>query len=287
MNSQVFARNLGITLLLMAVAAGIEAVLPLFERGESSRGRTRTNLSLTAMNFVFNFVLSSLTAIVALRLGVKPASLLAATNLPLVVQIVVTIIVLDFMYGYLSHALLHKIPALWRVHRVHHSDPFVDVTTSFRSHPVETLWRFLFMTIPAWTLGMPAMGIVIYRLLGTANAVLEHANIRLWRPLDRAGSLLWVTPNMHKIHHSDEPRETDSNYGNILSIYDRLLGTYTDTDRAHHVVYGLRETDPAEVRSFTGMLASPFAPEKHGPPSARMGPGQATGYGSEATGTGG
>jgi sterol desaturase/sphingolipid hydroxylase (fatty acid hydroxylase superfamily) len=178
--------------------------------------------------------------------------------------------VLDFMYGYAAHVLLHKIPMLWRVHRVHHSDPFVDVTTSLRQHPIEGLWRFIFMTIPAWILGLPAAGIVVYRLVSRVNGILEHANIRLWRPFDRAGSLVWCTPNMHKVHHSNEPAETDSNYGNILSIYDRAFGTFTNTDRARHVVYGLKETDVAEPRSFVGLLTHPFERERREQQQAEM-----------------
>jgi sterol desaturase/sphingolipid hydroxylase (fatty acid hydroxylase superfamily) len=183
-------------------------------------------------------------------------------KIPTVIEVVITVAVLDFMYGWASHVLLHKIPVLWRVHQVHHSDSFVDVTTSFRTHPIESLWRFLFMTIPAWALGLPAVGIVIYRLISTTNGIFEHANIRVWRPLDRIGSLLWCTPNVHKIHHSDEQSETDSNYGNILSIYDRAFGTFTNTNRAAHVIYGLKETDPAQVRSVGGLLTLPFAGER-------------------------
>jgi len=206
-----------------------------------------------------NWALTSVTAIVALRL--KPTGIFAMTALPSALQALITIVVLDFTYGYVAHMLMHKIPMMWRFHRVHHSDPFVDVTTSLRQHPIEGLWRFIFMTIPAWVLGLPAEGIVVYRLVSRVNNVLEHSNIRLWRPLDRAVSLLCVTPNMHKVHHSNKPAETDSNYGNILSIYDRALRTFTNTNRAHHVVYGLTETDPGEARSFTGLLADPFSSE--------------------------
>ena len=257
MNSRAFFINVGIVVASMAVAAGIEAFLPLFGRGESSRGRARANLSLTALNFAFSWVLSSVTAILALSL--RPAGLLAAIRMPIALQVIVTIVVLDFMYGYASHVLLHKISLMWRFHQVHHNDPFVDVTTNFRTHPIETLWRFLFMTIPIWAFGLPASAVVIYRFMGTMNGVLEHANIRLWQPLDKFGCVIWVTPNMHKVHHSNEQLETDSNYGNILSIYDRVFSTFTSTERAHHVVYGLKETDPADTRSFLGLLSQPFA----------------------------
>ncbi len=264
MTSTALLWNIATMLALMAVAAVIEVFIPLFERGESSKGRAIPNLSLMAVNLGFNWVLTSVTAIIALSL--KPVGLLTA--LPFAIQVIVTVLVLDFMYGYVSHVLLHKIPMMWQVHRVHHSDLFVDVTTSLRQHPVEALWRFLFMTIPAWALGLPAAGIVVYRLVSRVNGVLEHANIRLWRPLDRAGSLIWCTPDMHKVHHSNEQVETDTNYGNIFSIYDRLFGTFTNTDRARHVVYGLKEMDVAEARSLIGLLTLPFEGERPEPRQA-------------------
>jgi sterol desaturase/sphingolipid hydroxylase (fatty acid hydroxylase superfamily) len=255
MTTTAFLWNVATMVALMAAAAAIEVFLPLFERGEASQGRAKANLSLIGVTLGVNWALTSLTAIVALKL--RPVALLH--KLPSAVQILITVLVLDFMYGYLSHVLLHKIPIMWRVHQVHHSDPFVDVTTSLRQHPLEGMWRFVFMTIPAWMLGLPAAGIVVYRLISRVNGVLEHANIRLWRPLDRVGSLVWCTPNMHKVHHSNNPVETDSNYGNIFSVYDRVFGTFTNTDRARQVVYGLKETDVAQVRSFTGLLRRPFA----------------------------
>src|ERR1041385_5814123 len=187
MSSKMFLINLAIILTVMAVAPAVEVFLPLFSRDASAKGRTATNLSLTAVLFAFNWIVTSLTAIVALKL--KPAGLLATLKIPLALEVLLTIAVRDFMYGWAAHVLLHKIPFLWRVHQVHHSDPFVDVTTTSRTHPIEGLWRFLFMTIPAWTLGLPATGILIYRLPGSINGVFEHANIRVWGPLDRIGSL--------------------------------------------------------------------------------------------------
>jgi hypothetical protein len=139
---------------------------------------------------------------------------------------------------------------MWRFHQIHHSDPFVDVTTTYRTHPVETAWRFLFAIAPVWVLGIPAQAVVIQRILQTTNGVIEHANIRLWPPLDRILSLIWVTPNVHKIHHSRAVAETNSNYANLLTLYDRLLGTYTPAFRARSVVYGLDDADPGKVGSF-------------------------------------
>jgi sterol desaturase/sphingolipid hydroxylase (fatty acid hydroxylase superfamily) len=168
-------------------------------------------------------------------------------------------IVLDFGYGYLAHRMLHESTLLWRVHRVHHSDAFVDVTTSFRNHPLESLWRYLFVLVPVGLLGIPPEAVVLHRLLSTINAVFEHANIRIWSPLDRALAWVWVTPDMHKLHHSREQRETDTNYGNLFPFFDRLLATFTPTARASRVVYGLDDADESRITTLFGLLQAPFA----------------------------
>jgi len=135
----------------------------------------------------------------------------------------------------------------------------VDVTTTYRTHPVETVWRFMFAIVPIWILGLPPAAVVIQRLLQATNGIIEHANIRLAPSYDRLLSLLWVTPNVHKMHHSRKVSEANSNYANLLTVYDRLLGTYTPSDRAATVEYGLDDTDPRTVASFPGLLAMPFA----------------------------
>ena len=116
----------------------------------------------------------------------------------------------------------------------------------------------MFAIVPIWVLGIPAQAVVIQRLLQATNGIIEHANIRLWAPLDRVLSLVWVTPNVHKIHHSRNMEETNSNYANLLTIYDRVLGTYTPSVRAGSVIYGLDDADPEAVASFPGLLTMPF-----------------------------
>ena len=147
---------------------------------------------------------------------------------------------------------------MWRFHRIHHSDDFVDATTTYRTHPVETVWRFMFAIVPVWILGIPAQAVVIQRLMQATWGVLEHSNVRLWRPLDRIVSRVIVTPNVHKIHYSRQIEETNSNYGYVLSLYDQLLGTFTPSERAYCVVYGLDDADPRQAGSLSGLLAMPF-----------------------------
>jgi len=256
MTARDFLLNITIILTVMAVGALIETAVPMFVAKPWRQGRRAANLGLTALSFISNWLLASLAAIAALTL--RPAGALARLGSPMWLDVVVGIVVLDFSVGYVSHRTMHMWPAMWRFHRVHHSDEFVDVTTTYRTHPVETVWRFLFAIVPVWLLGIPAPAVVIQRLLQATNGVIEHGNIRLWPGLDRVLSLVWVTPNVHKIHHSREVSETNSNYANLLTIYDRLLGTYTPSGRAESVVYGLDDAERMSRASFPALVAMPF-----------------------------
>ena len=258
MSARAFLMNVAVVSTIMTVAALIEAAVPMFARTSRIDGRRAANLGLTVVVFLLNWSLSSAAAILALAVALQPTDFAMRLGVPMAIQIVAGIVILDFSAGYLAHRALHLLPILWRFHRVHHSDEFVDATTTYRTHPVETVWRFLFVIVPVWTLGIPAQAVVIQRLVSAANGILEHANIRLWAPLDRVVSLVWVTPNVHKIHHSRQLSETNSNYGNVLTIYDRLLGTFTPSDRAESVIYGLDEVDPTRIASFRGLVSMPF-----------------------------
>jgi sterol desaturase/sphingolipid hydroxylase (fatty acid hydroxylase superfamily) len=257
MSPRDFLNNVAIVLIVMAIGALIETAVPMFAAGAASKhGRRTANLWLTATSFLSNWLLASLAGAAALAL--RPAGLIAHLRWPTWLQIVAGVVVLDFSVGYLSHRTMHVWPAMWRFHQVHHSDDFVDVTTTYRTHPVETVWRFLFAIVPVWLLGLPAQAVVLQRLLQASNGVMEHANVRLWPPFDRILSLVWVTPNVHKIHHSREISETNSNYANLLTIYDRLLGTYKPTARAPQVVYGLHDVDLLGRASYPKLLSIPF-----------------------------
>ena len=251
-----FLANLTIILAVMAIGATLEILVPMFVDKPWKRDRRAANLGLTGLSFASNWMLASAAAVAALTL--RPAGLLAQRGLPFWAEVLIGVLVLDFSVGYLSHRTMHMWPFMWRFHEVHHSDPFVDVTTTYRTHPVETVWRFVFAIVPIWSLGLPAEALLIQRLLQASNGVIEHANIRLWPPLDRVLSLVWVTPNVHKIHHSRQVSETNSNYANLLTVYDRLFRTYTPAERAGSVTYGLDGAEEMGRASFPGLLLMPF-----------------------------
>ena len=253
-----FLSNVGVILAVMALASLLEIVGPMFADPRRTPRRRAVNLGLTAVVFLLNWGMTSVVALAALTLAARPTSLMNRLGMPTVAQIVIGALIIDFSTSYLAHRLMHHSPALWRFHRIHHSDDFVDATTTFRTHPVETIWRFLFAIVPVWIFGIPASAVVIQRLLQATNGVLQHANVRLWRPVDRVLSLIWVTPDVHKMHHSCEVTETNSNYGNVLSVYDRVLGTFTSTEHVGSVTYGLKDVDPERTGSFSGLLSLPF-----------------------------
>jgi sterol desaturase/sphingolipid hydroxylase (fatty acid hydroxylase superfamily) len=241
----------------LAVATVIETLVPLRRQSRRLHGRLSTNLALLAITLGLGMLVNFTLAIGAAYVQASGLGLLQVLGAGTVVSFVVTVLALDGA-TYLVHRLMHRIPLLWRVHLVHHIDASVDATTAFRQHPVEGLIRFAFIAAPAWILGAPPIAVAVYRLLGALNAVLEHANIRVPRWLDRLVVLIWVTPHMHKIHHSRERTETDSNYANLFSFFDRVFGSYTPSSRGSSVAYGIHGYDAPEHQSLGAVLWLPF-----------------------------
>jgi sterol desaturase/sphingolipid hydroxylase (fatty acid hydroxylase superfamily) len=241
----------------LAVASLIEVLIPLRQQSRRSHGRLATNLWLLAITLGLAMLLNFTLALGAAYVARSGIGLLQLAGLGAVASFIVALLALDGA-TYLAHRLLHHFPALWRVHLVHHIDASVDATTAFRQHPVEGVWRFSFIAMTAWTLGAPPAAIAVYRLLGALNSVIEHANIRIPRVLDRALVWFWVTPDMHKVHHSRERAETDSNYANLFSFFDRLFRTFTPSSRGPFVRYGIKGYDAPEHQSIGAVLWLPF-----------------------------
>jgi sterol desaturase/sphingolipid hydroxylase (fatty acid hydroxylase superfamily) len=244
-------------LMALALAVIIETIVPLRKQSRRLHGRLPTNVALLAMTLGLGLALNVVLAIGAAYVAESGLGLLQIVGAGAVISFVVTFVALDGA-TYLVHRLMHQSPLLWRVHLVHHIDASVDATTAFRQHPIEGLLRFSFIAATAWILGAPPAVVAIYRLLGALNAVLEHANIRVPRWLDRLVVMVWVTPYMHKIHHSRERAETDSNYANLFSFFDRLFGTYTPSSRGTSITYGMNGYDAPEQQSLAAVLLLRF-----------------------------
>lgn len=179
-------------------------------------------------------------------------------NTGILAKIVISFFVLDFFIGWLVHWAEHKIPVLWRFHIVHHADNNVDATTGLRHHPIESLVRGAFIITGIVLVGAPMYAVMIYQTILIFATAFTHANISLPKSIDKALSYFFVSPNMHKVHHHYKQPFTDSNYGAVLSIWDRFFGTFMQLAPSK-IKYGLDRYYPnSEDENFTALITKPF-----------------------------
>jgi sterol desaturase/sphingolipid hydroxylase (fatty acid hydroxylase superfamily) len=196
--------------------------------------RWGSNLGVVALNTVLVRLAFPLALVgFAVFADVRGWGLLSTVELPLWASIALGVIALDLAV-YLQHVMFHAVPLLWRLHRMHHADLEFDVTTGLRFHPVEILLSMGLKLGVVAALGPPAVAVLIFEVLLNATSMFNHGNVRLPRRLDRRLRWLVVTPDMHRVHHSIRPEETNSNFGFSLPWWDRLLGTYRDQPRDGH-----------------------------------------------------
>jgi sterol desaturase/sphingolipid hydroxylase (fatty acid hydroxylase superfamily) len=223
--------------------------------------RWGNNIALVVLNTLVLRLLFPAAAVgMATLASAKGWGLLNAVQLPSAVSVVIAVVALDFVI-WLQHVMFHAVPAFWRLHRVHHADLDYDLTTGARFHPIEIVLSMLIKFATILLLGPPVIAVILFEVILNAMAMFNHANVRLPDRLDRALRWLVVTPDMHRVHHSVEDDETNSNFGFNLSAWDRLLGTYRDQPRAGHegMTIGIRGyRDPRVVDRLPGMLALPF-----------------------------
>jgi sterol desaturase/sphingolipid hydroxylase (fatty acid hydroxylase superfamily) len=186
----------------------------------------------------------------------------AIEPVPVWTGIVASVVLLDLAI-YLQHVLFHAVPALWRLHRVHHTEPELDVTTGVRFHPVEILLSAVFKVAVVGAHGAPVTGIIVFEIVLNAGSLWSHANLRLPEAADRLMRLVVVTPDMHRVHHSIDRVETDRNFGFNLSWWDRLLGTYRAQPRAGHeaMVIGVTGFASGDVLGLGRLLVQPMRRE--------------------------
>lgn len=176
------------------------------------------------------------------------------------ISVIASVIIMDFVI-YLQHVLVHAVPVLWRLHRVHHADPDYDVTTGARFHTIEIILSMLIKFATILLLGPPVIAVILFEIILNATAMFNHSNIGLPDGLDRALRWFLVTPDMHRVHHSVEDDEANSNFGFSLTWWDRLFGTYRDQPRGGHqgMTIGIHKfRDTKDVTWLTGMLTLPF-----------------------------
>jgi sterol desaturase/sphingolipid hydroxylase (fatty acid hydroxylase superfamily) len=246
-----------VLLTLMAVISAVEVLIPLSGRGRWNRVHLVPNLVLTITTFVMSMFFGAAIILALVALQSASLGLLNWYAIDPFWAIVAAVLVLD-LSTYACHVALHKVPGWWRFHRVHHCDPAVDVTTSFRQHPGESVIRYVFLAATAAVVGASPVAFGVYRTLSALTALAEHANLRVPPWLDDALSLVTTWPTFHKVHHSRAQHETDSNYANIFSVWDRLFFTFTPARRGRGVDYGLEGLDDPSNQTVAGLLTLPF-----------------------------
>jgi sterol desaturase/sphingolipid hydroxylase (fatty acid hydroxylase superfamily) len=252
-----FASFLGI-LILMAIW---ESLSPRRVLTVSKKARWFANLGLVSIDTLALRLLLPITAVaLALFIEKRGWGILNNFGLPLWIAVVIGVAALDFVI-YLQHAMFHFIPALWRLHRVHHTDLDFDVTTGVRFHPVEILLSMGIKMAAISFLGASALAVVIFEVVLNATSMFNHGNIFLPLGLDRRLRLFVVTPEMHRVHHSVMIKEYNSNFGFNLPWWDRLLGTYRDQPTAGHegMVIGLAPFRDPNRLTLARLLLLPFS----------------------------
>ncbi len=238
-----------------------EILAPRRVLSTSKTWRWTSNLGIVVLNTILVRAVFPTTA-VALALAAQSNGwgVLNHVTLGAWIAIPLAIIVLDFAI-YLQHVMFHAVPVLWRLHRMHHADLDYDVTTGARFHPVEILLSMLIKFAAILVLGPPAVAVMIFEVVLNAMAMFNHSNVRMPSLVDRVLRLIVVTPDMHRVHHSIEDHEANSNFGFNLSLWDRFFGTYKSQPDAGHegMTLGIRDhRDAKEVDRLPGMLVLPF-----------------------------
>lgn len=237
-----------------------EIIAPRRPLLDNKRRRWFTNLSLVVIDTVAVRLLFPILPVALAQLAeARGWGIFTVMQMPIWLKILLSILILDFII-YLQHILFHHIPALWRLHRMHHTDLDLDVTSGNRFHPLEIVISTLIKMAAVLFLGAPAAAVLAFEVVLNACAMFNHGNIRLAVGIDRLLRLFLVTPDMHRVHHSTIVRETNSNFGFNLPWWDRICGTYRPQPEKGHLgmTIGLKEYRDPEKLTLFRLLLQPF-----------------------------
>jgi sterol desaturase/sphingolipid hydroxylase (fatty acid hydroxylase superfamily) len=239
----------------------LEGYYPLFRFQYRRYRHAGINLVFLAMTLVFNLIFGYTTVLVCQWTGQNGFGLLNWLTWPTWVEVIIALYLGDLFGQYIPHLLMHKVPWMFRFHMIHHSDTHVDVTTGTRHHPVEWVFRESSMILGIFLMGMPMGYYFLYRSLAGIFTHFNHANVRVPEWLDRPISWVFVSPNMHKVHHHYKQPLTDTNYANIFSLWDRLFCTFAYED-TRKLRYGLDILDDSLDEDLGYQFKLPFIYKK-------------------------
>src|SRR6476660_5265697 len=235
----------------------LESIIPFFEFGYNKWRHASINIFFTLTTLVINFGFAFLIVITSDWCVAHHFGLLEWITMPLWLELIVGLMLLDLIGAYTIHLIQHKVKWMWKFHMIHHADMHVDTTTANRHHPGESVFRAVFAVIAVFVTAAPVWMIMLYQSVSVVLAQFNHANIKMNPALDKALRLVFVTPNMHRVHHHYLRPETDSNYGNIFSVWDKLFGTYRYRP-TNELIYGLDVLKTHNDESLKDQLKIPF-----------------------------
>ncbi len=253
--------NLDRTLILwggLAFFYGLEYLIPLIHIKYKKLKHAGINVFFTVTTILVNFLLAFLILKTSDWVTQHHFGVINWLSIPVGLSIVIGLLLLDFIGAYLIHFVEHQIKWMWKFHIIHHADTNIDTTTATRHHPGESIFRLTFTILAVFIVGAPIWMVFMYQSISVLLSQFNHANINLPPWLDKAISLIFVSPNMHKVHHHFKQPYTDSNYGNIFSIWDRLFGTFK-TLAPEKLIYGIdTHMNPKENANLSNLLVIPF-----------------------------
>lgn len=252
--------RLGFFFGLLGLFLVAEFLLPRRKRTISLLSRWRTNFSFTVINTVTLRVMEPVTAMILATIAAGSGiGLFNNLNWPFWVEFVLALLILD-MAIYVQHVITHKVPILWRLHKVHHADRDIDTTTALRFHPIEIGLSMFYKVLLVIVLGPAVLAVLVFEIILNGCAMFNHSNLKIPLALDRLLRPLLVTPDMHRVHHSVRVDETNSNYGFSLSIWDRVFKTYKAQPKDGHdnMTIGLSEYQNENPAKLFWSLLSPF-----------------------------
>jgi len=235
----------------------LEGSFPLINFDYKKWRHAGVNILFLVTTLIINVLFGIATVGVFSFLAVNQLGFLHLIELPIWVELLLAILFLDFTAQYIIHYILHRVKWMWKFHMIHHSDTKVDATTGTRHHPGDYVLREIFALLAVIILGAPFAFYVVYRIVTIFFTYITHANINMPIWIDKSLSLLFITPNMHKFHHHFERPWTDTNFGNIFSIWDRIFGTFV-YDNPKKVVYGLDVLDGKLDEDIAYQFKIPF-----------------------------
>lgn len=242
---------------LLIAMYSIENFIPYLAKPANKKQHDIHNFIMTFISIVINGFVGVAVLFVVVYTDEHQLGLLNQVELPQGVEIVASLLLIDFG-SYCNHHLLHKVPFLWRFHRVHHSDLNLNTSSSLRFHPFDVVYsQGIYFCIAIALFGISMTSFIIYGTIGLVFVIVQHSNVKFPDWIEKYGRFVFSTPGWHKIHHSDDQKFTDSHYGDVFTFWDRIFGTWHQV-KPDEINYGLKEFADTEKQKANYLLRSPF-----------------------------